>query len=121
MASKELVVLVILLNCLLVVQQINQAITMDYRRLHDQRRLLLTQVMAQKTPQKRKKTKAILDKTRENTFVGGISTNTCACRKSRLSPPIFGLKRFRVNSKKREQKRFEFESNVSVFVSIVSV
>ena len=58
MASKELVVLVILLSCLLVVQQINQAIMMEYRRLHDQRQLLLTQVMdtaRRKPPRKERK------------------------------------------------------------------
>ena len=58
MASKELMVLVILLSCLLVLQQMNQAIMMEYRRLQDQRRLLLTQVMdttRRKLPRKERK------------------------------------------------------------------
>ena len=38
-------VLAILLCCLLYLQQINQAIVVEYRCLNDQRRLLLTQVM----------------------------------------------------------------------------
>ena len=45
MAKRELVILAILLSCLLVLQQINQAVMIEYSRLHHQRRLLLMQLM----------------------------------------------------------------------------
>ena len=80
MAVKELVVLAILLCCLLVLQQINQAIVAKCRRLNDQRRLLLTQFYGynlKKMPQKRKKAQAILDKTKKNIFVVGKFLEWC--------------------------------------------
>ena len=51
MAKRELVILAILLSCLLVLQQINQAVMIEYSRLHHQRRLLLMQLM-DTTPRK---------------------------------------------------------------------
>lgn len=45
MALKELVVLALLLSCLIALQQIIHAVMCDYRRLHDQRRLVLTQLI----------------------------------------------------------------------------
>ena len=49
MANTELLSLVLLLSCLLVLQQISQATMIEYGRLHAQRQLLLTQLIDKTT------------------------------------------------------------------------